>query len=68
MELKGNALQKFISEDISKEDYDNFVSMVQEKAATTRARKSRDKKGEGRKSRNNQILCHLRTTQRVFTV
>lgn len=31
MELKRNALQKFISKDTSKEDYDDFVSMVQEK-------------------------------------
>ena len=31
MELKRNALQKFISEDISKQDYDDFVSMLQDK-------------------------------------
>lgn len=31
MELKHNALQKFIANDISKQDYDNFVNIVQEK-------------------------------------
>ncbi|MCS0790833.1 recombinase family protein [Cytobacillus firmus] len=31
LELKQNALQKFISEDISKQDYDHFVSTVQDK-------------------------------------
>jgi site-specific DNA recombinase len=31
IELKRNALQKFISEDISKQDYDDYVCMVQEK-------------------------------------
>ena len=31
VELKRNALQKFISEDIFKKDYDDFVSIVQDK-------------------------------------
>ncbi|MFJ7978451.1 recombinase family protein [Peribacillus sp. NPDC096379] len=31
LELKRNALQKFISEDISKQDYDDFVNTIQEK-------------------------------------
>ncbi|WP_138417781.1 recombinase family protein [Aquibacillus sediminis] len=31
MELKRNALQKFISEEISKKDYDEFVNLTQEK-------------------------------------
>lgn len=31
IEQKRNALQKYISEDISKQDYDDFVSMIQEK-------------------------------------
>ncbi|MGD6796263.1 recombinase family protein [Metabacillus indicus] len=31
MELKRYALQKFICEDISKQDYDDFVSMIQDK-------------------------------------
>ncbi|KKB40009.1 MULTISPECIES: recombinase family protein [Bacillaceae] len=31
MELKHNALQKYIADDISKQDYDDFVNTVQEK-------------------------------------
>jgi len=31
MKIKSNALQKFVIEDISKEDYDELVSMIQDK-------------------------------------
>ncbi|KUP08951.1 recombinase [Bacillus coahuilensis p1.1.43] len=44
MELKRNALQKFISEDISKQDYDDFVSIVQEKLQQLEVEKAEIKK------------------------
>jgi hypothetical protein len=68
IELKRNSLQKFISENISKQDYDDYVCMVQEKLQQLELEKVEIKKRDGRKSRNKQNLCHHRTTQRVFTV
>jgi site-specific DNA recombinase len=47
MDLKRNALQKFISEDISKEDYHDFVSMVQDKLQQLEMEKSYNKKSDG---------------------
>lgn len=44
MELKRNALQKFISEDLSKLDYDDFVNMVQEKIQQLEIEKAEIKK------------------------
>ncbi|MBM7650215.1 hypothetical protein JOC78_003199 [Bacillus ectoiniformans] len=43
-ELKRNALQKFISEDISKQDYDDFVSMLQDKLQQLEIEQSEIKK------------------------
>lgn len=43
-ELKRNALQKFISEDISKQDYDDFVNMVQKKLQQLEIEKAEIKK------------------------
>ncbi|UOE57310.1 recombinase family protein [Cytobacillus oceanisediminis] len=43
-ELKRYALKKFISEDISKQDYDDFVTMVQEKLQQLEIEKAEIKK------------------------
>lgn len=44
MELKRGALQKFINEDISKADYDDFVNMVQDKLHQLETEKLETKK------------------------
>jgi hypothetical protein len=44
MGLKRNALQKFISGDISKEDYHDFICMVQDKLQQLESEKSKIKK------------------------
>jgi site-specific DNA recombinase len=44
MDLKRNALQKFIGGDISKEDYHDFVSMIQDKLQQLEIEKSTIKK------------------------
>lgn len=49
MDMKRNALQKFISEDISKADYDDFISMVQDKLQHLEVEKAEIKKIDGSK-------------------
>ncbi|QDP39260.1 recombinase family protein [Radiobacillus deserti] len=58
-ELKRNALQKFISEDISKQDYDYFVSTVQEKLQQLEIEKAEIKKAIDRKKAAIKISAIL---------
>ncbi|MCY7912997.1 hypothetical protein MOE29_05765 [Bacillus haynesii] len=64
MELKRNALQKFISEDISKQDYDEFVIMIQHKLQQLEIEKAEIKKAIAEKHaaiKTSAILEQLKT-------
>ncbi|MCB5236865.1 recombinase family protein [Niallia circulans] len=58
-ELKRNALQKFISEDISKQDYDDFVSTVQEKLQLLEIEKAEIKRATDEKKAAIKISAIL---------
>lgn len=55
VELKRNALQKFISEDISKKDYDDFVSIVQDKLQQLELEQAEIKKAMAENHATNKI-------------
>ncbi|WP_260472066.1 zinc ribbon domain-containing protein [Bacillus canaveralius] len=68
MELKRNALQKFIGEDISKQDYDDFVSIVQEKLQQLELEKVEIKKEMAETHETSQISAIIEQLKGVFTV